>query len=86
MKQYRKPTYEEICKRVEQFRFWLGVFVYVLIGLGGNSLFMKYVHDPAWQEIFLSVWWLPSGAISWWLALYSTLWITAFVEEDEAEE
>jgi hypothetical protein len=49
------------------FALWIGGAVYVLVGLGGSFLFVYYVYDASWRAMFLTLWWLPSGALAWWL-------------------
>lgn len=59
--EYRPPTAHEIEKRVRDFTWWVGVISYLVFAFGGLAVFEHFVHDAAWQEIFLSVWWIPSG-------------------------
>lgn len=81
--EYRRPTYQEIEKRVEKFRFGLGVFIFLIIGLGGQELLLNLTNEPAYIEIIYSAWWLPSLVASYYITHASTHWIIAWVPEEE---
>ena len=66
---FRPPTASEIDKRVRAFMWWVGLAAYVMLGVGGLIVFDYHVHDPAWQEIFYSSWWMPSGFAAFWLKI-----------------
>lgn len=81
--EYRRPTYQEIEKRVEKLRFFIGALIYCVIGFGGYYIFMEYVHDSAWEEVFTNVWWLPSMVASYYITHISTHWLIAWIPEKE---
>lgn len=76
---YRAPSIYEIEQRLEKLRFWIGAGTYAVVGLGGYWLAERYIKDNGWFEIFTNVWWLPSGALSWYIAIQATSWITVWV-------
>jgi hypothetical protein len=61
---FRPPTAREIEKRVRDFVWVLGVIAYLIFVFGGLAVFDHFVHDSVWRDIFLSVWWLPSGVVA----------------------
>lgn len=67
--EFRPPSAREIDKRVRDFMWWVGVIAYLIFGFGGLAVFEHFVHDADWREIFLSVWWLPSGAAAFWVMI-----------------
>lgn len=80
MDRYRNPTLAEVEKRVEKLRDGVFVTCYLVIGLGGHFTGQHYIHDNDWFEIFVSVWWIPSGITSFLIAIAATGWITARID------
>lgn len=87
--EFRPPAAREIEKRVRDFVWALGVIAYLIFVFGGMAVFDHFVLDSAWREIFLSVWWLPSGAAALLVkvAIENHLvgWVPDLSQRDEAE-
>lgn len=79
---HRRPTLQEVKRRLSALRFWLGLALYLIIGVGGALLFAAVVHDSGWREIFFGVWWVPSGLAAYWIAVKVTDRVVAWVPDD----
>lgn len=85
LKKFRRPTVDEMEARMKSVLFWFGFAVYAVIGGGGSYAFMKLVHDAAWQEIFLGVWWLPSGFVAYLCYIKVLSWAVAWVPDEDPD-
>lgn len=87
--EFRPPTAREIDKRVRDFVWVLGVIAYLIFVFGGLAVFDNFFHDAAWREIFLSMWWLPSGVAAFLVkvAIENHLvgWVPDISQQGDAE-
>jgi hypothetical protein len=70
--------------RIQRACWWIGAVLYVLIALFGALLFAHYVHDQEWRIQFLTVWWLPAGAVALWLKNRIEHWFFSLIDDDSS--
>ena len=58
-------TVDETTMRIQDLSWLVGVVLFFVITLGGGWLFSQVVGDDCWREMFIGVWWLPSGVAAW---------------------